>query len=66
MASSSALSSSEDHTSGTDLSYIPTEEEMRWPVFIYCVVGMWVRYGSYMRIRYRTGLLSFITNYCIM
>ena len=27
MASSSALSSSEDHTSGTDLSYIPTEEE---------------------------------------
>ena len=27
MASSSASSSSEDHTSGTDLSYIPTEEE---------------------------------------
>ena len=29
MASSSASSSSEDHTSGTDLSYIPTEEERR-------------------------------------
>ena len=27
MTSSSASSSSEDHTSGTDLSYIPTEEE---------------------------------------
>ena len=27
---------------------------VRWPVFVYCVMGTWVRYRSHMRIRYGT------------
>ena len=32
---------------------------LRWPVFIYCVVSTWVRYGSDSRIRYGSGLIVF-------
>ena len=33
---------------------------MRWPVFVYCITGTWVRYGSHMRIRYGTDLIIFL------
>ena len=33
---------------------------VRWPVFIYCVVSMWVLYGSDSRIRCGSGLIVFL------
>ena len=38
-------------------------EIVRWPVFVYCIVGTWVRYGSHMRIRYGS---SPIVLYCFL
>ena len=33
---------------------------VRWPVFIYCIVSTWVRYGSDSRIRYGSNLIVFL------
>ena len=36
---------------------------VRWPVFVYCVVGTWVRYRSHLHIRYGSSL---IVLYCFL
>ena len=38
-------------------------EGVQWPVFVYCIAGMWVQYGSHMRIRYGS---SSIVLYCFL